>query len=264
MPEEDVKIDVTDEAIDKFLADEEATKVANAAVEAEKAKAAEDPEVDLKDLGKMKLSEIKKGFLLHKDYTQKTQALAKDKETVEAQKAALDDMTKYDTFLTAHPKAAAKIKAIIDKVNIGGMDLEDAGEEIDAVINNEQNKNQSDPEVSKLRNDIGSLKIDLAMKDLRTWVKETYPSFTYEDKDIIDHAVKIGIANVDGIKAAWKDLYFDKVEELGKNKLIEKLKKNNGLKVDDKVTVGNKGKEEVITVKDFDDAGKQALNMIDE
>ena len=68
----------------------------------------DDPEVELEGGKKVKMSELKKGYMMQSDYTTKTQALAEQRKEVE-------ELVNLANYLKANPKKLERIIAILDE-----------------------------------------------------------------------------------------------------------------------------------------------------
>ena len=87
----------------------EAVKIPAPSEEAEpEAQPADDPEIQLEGGQKIKLSELKKGYMMQSDYTTKTQELSEQRKEVEELRQLAD-------FLKANPKKLERIIAILDE-----------------------------------------------------------------------------------------------------------------------------------------------------
>lgn len=68
----------------------------------------DDPEVELEGGKKVKMSDLKKGYMMQSDYTTKTQALAEQRKEVE-------ELVNLANYLKANPKKLERIIAILDE-----------------------------------------------------------------------------------------------------------------------------------------------------
>jgi hypothetical protein len=86
--------------------------------------APDDPEVELEGGTKVKMSELKKGYMLQSDYTTKTQALAEQRKEVE-------ELITLANYLKANPTKLKRIIAILDEK---GEEIAEKKEEITAEL----------------------------------------------------------------------------------------------------------------------------------
>lgn len=117
------------------------------------------------------IAEMKKGNMLHKDYTQKTQEISKMREELDKQKAELKDLYEVKEHINQHPEKGAKIRAILDDISEVQNEINRGGTENSDVLT----------EIKKIRDEILSVKqaADTKQSDiaLDTEVAELYKKY---------------------------------------------------------------------------------------
>lgn len=93
-----------------------------------------------------------------------------------------------------------------------------------------KNGRPADLEIQDVKTQVASLQAQLAtereLSNVRQWIRENdYPDT--DDKAILEYAVENGIAN---LRAAYKDMMFDKVQDRKAQKLEEGIKRSRGAK----------------------------------
>jgi hypothetical protein len=87
----------------------------------------DDTEIELGDDQKIKLSELKDGFLRQSDYTKKTQALADERKTFEAERTEHEPVAQLNKFLSENPYVNQQIvQAVNEFMQTGDLNIEDA------------------------------------------------------------------------------------------------------------------------------------------
>lgn len=134
------------------------------------------------DLGEgrqaVKLAELKQGYLRQSDYTKKTQALADERKTFEAERAEWEPVKGLNDFLTANPWLAQQINQFVsDFSQTGTISLEEAladatyGQYINSLMaQNTQLQKQLDSVNAKF----GELEFTGTMRDLKSGLKAEY------------------------------------------------------------------------------------------
>lgn len=138
---------------------------------------------------------------LEKDYTQKTQQLAKDKATLDKQFGTLKSIKAFEALMDDDPEEAERqFKKLIKK----GVDDGDEGED------KGKKKPQSDRFQRQMESTMAQMHRKLEISELRA----DDPIFKEHEKSVVEYADESGISLAIALKA-WKT---DNAELLAKNK----------------------------------------------
>jgi len=93
-----------------------------------------------------------------------------------------------------------------------------------------ENARPADRELQDVKSELMSVKNQIMtereLADVNSWVSsQGYPSV--DDQEILKHAVENGIAN---LKSAYKDLMFEKIQDIKADKMTEGIKRSKGAK----------------------------------
>lgn len=126
----------------------------------------------------VKFAELKQGYLRQSDYTKKTQALATERQTFEAERAAWEPAKQTDEFLKTNPWLAQQINSFIQEFkNTGSIPIEDAlesmqyGQYINTLLGD---VSRLTAENQRLRGDYEGIKLTSEMTGLQNDLKAEY------------------------------------------------------------------------------------------
>lgn len=139
----------------------------------------DDPEIDLGEGKKpVKLSEMKEGYLRQADYTKKTQALAEERKSFEAEKAQYEPMKQWTEYAAANPWLIEQIdKAVEEWQQSGVLPLADmlADAEHGKYINELMKKNtELTKQLESIQGEYENVKLSSAMTTMQSALKEEY------------------------------------------------------------------------------------------
>ena len=211
--------------------------------------AEDDPEVDLDGKTKVKMSELKKGYMQQSDYTKKTQELA-------AQQKEVAELKQLAGYLKANPKKLERIIAILDEKEAA---LENKQEQVQEDLSGldpndpyaKMLKQQSE-KLEKALQEIQSMKqgqeqskkeelVKSTQQVLNKTLEETVKTLTFEDEEeqafwkqmVLSHLKDNPkqYANeedfVNTIKEVGK-VYSDKLAKFGEKKIAKYVKTKSG------------------------------------
>lgn len=187
----------------------------------------DDTEIDLGEGRQpVKLAELKQGYLRQSDYTKKTQALAEERQTFEAERTQMTPIKQMSDFLGANPYLREQIQEFIKEFTTTGTiplkeALQDAayGQYINTLM--AQNE-QLTRELQDARGKYGELEfgtgMDKVIAELRAEYKELItPEYEQQLRD----------------QAKTENLKPDMLKRLAKGDLAEKKLKQNTKKAKD-------------------------------
>ncbi len=126
----------------------------------------------------VKFAELKQGYLRQSDYTKKTQALATERSTFEAERASWEPAKQTDEFLRTNPWLAQQINGFIQEFkNTGSIPIEEAmqdmqyGQYINTLV---ADVTRLTLENQTLRGDYEGIKINSEMTGLQNDLKAEY------------------------------------------------------------------------------------------
>ena len=185
----------TDEQDVETVEDEES----NEAEEGKEEEGEESPfndetEVTIGEGQTVKLKELKDGFLRQSDYTKKTQALAEERKTFEAERERLQPVQQMSDFLGANPYLREQIHGFIQEFTTTGQislqeALQDAayGQYINTLMAQNQQLQQ---QLQEMQGKYGELEFTGTMKDLKSGLKAEYGDLATDEylKSLEDRA----------------------------------------------------------------------------
>ena len=175
--------------------------------------ATDDPEVELEAEKKLKLSELKKGYMLNEDYTKKTQELAEQRKEV-------DELRQLSQFLKANPKKLEKVIAVLDEKE------EAIAEKREEISDELQGLDPNDPIAKKLRAQEEMLKgMQKTLDDMRKGQEET------QKQTLVQQAQQVLTKTLDEVtkelaieeddKTVWRQMVLSHLKDNPRNYVDE-------------------------------------------
>lgn len=140
----------------------------------------------------VKLAELKQGYLRQSDYTKKTQALADERTTFEAERTALEPARKHDAFIKANPYLYQKFNEAVQAFQSTGvlplaevLDDVQYGQYINHLM---AENNRLSAELNTASGKLGDMEFSTSMNSVITELKADYgdlitPEYEQELRD---------------------------------------------------------------------------------